>query len=128
MSVVGCIDISSSDEQEARLSKIELQNNTEDEQSVLVIVKEDGEQVYGDFTAVPPADGDSSSMQEVEDIPREVGVYDGYFNLARRLEEIEGEVWARAENTDIMCREYRLTIQPDSNGEPQFGIYRSDGC
>lgn len=127
-SVAGCIDLSWSDEEEARLAKIELQNYTEDEQSVLVIVEDDGEQVYGEFTAVPPADGGSPSVREVEDIPDEPGVYDVYFNLARRPEDIEGEFWARADNTDITCRAYRLNIQSDDDGEPQFGIYRSAGC
>lgn len=128
MSLAGCVNISWSDEQEARLSKIEFQNHTEDEQSVLVIIEDDGEQVYGEFTAVPPADGDSPSIREVEDIPREPGIYDVYFNLARRPEDIEGEFWAKADNTAITCREYRINIEPDENGEPQFGIYRSDGC
>ena len=127
-SLAGCIDLSWSDEQEARLTKIELQNHTEYDQVVLVIVEDDGEQVYGETTAVPPAEGDSPSVREVEDIPDEPGVYDVYFNLAQRPEDIEGEFWARADNTDITCREYRLNIKPDDDREPQFGIYRSDGC
>ncbi|WP_436344682.1 hypothetical protein [Natronorubrum sp. FCH18a] len=127
-SLAGCIDLSWSEEQEARLTKIALQNHTADEQSVLVIVEDEGEQVYGEFTAVPPADGDSPTVREVEDVPEEPGVYDVYFNLARRPEDIEGEFWATADNTDITCREYRLDIKPDDRGEPQFGIYRSDGC
>ena len=127
-SLAGCVDVSWSDDQEARLTRVELHNYTEYEQSVLVIVKDDGEQVYGEFTAVPPADGDSPSVREVEGTPDEPGIYDVYFNLARRPEEVEGEFWARADNTDTTCREYRVTIEPDDSEEPQFGIYRADGC
>ena len=48
--------------------------------------------------------------------------------LARRAGDIDGEFWARADKTDITCREYRLNIESDDTGEPQFGIYRSNGC
>lgn len=127
--IAGCLDISwSDDDHEARLTGITFENHTDDEQSVLVIVEDDGEQVYGDFTAVPPADDEPPTIREVSDLPDDAGVYDVFFNLARRPEDIEGEYWARADNTAVSCREYRVAIRDDEDGEPQFGVYRSEGC
>ena len=122
----GCIDVFRSKQQEARIGTVEFHNHTTDEQSILVIVENsDEEQVYGDFTAVPPADGESATVREVKGLPEAPGVYDIKFELARRPDRVEGEFWARAANTDVQCRAYRLTIEPDETGEPQFGIYRS---
>ena len=128
ITLAGCVSVSQSDQQETRLTGIELENHTADEQSVLVIVEDDGEQVYGEFTAVQPADDDAPEVRAVPDLPGTSGVYDVYFNLARRPEKIEGEFWARAENTDADCREYRVTIREDDDGDPMLGVYRSDGC
>ena len=126
--LAGCTVSLDSENEESRVTKIELQNHTSDEQSVLVIIEDDGDQVYGEFTAVSPGTEDSPEVREVKDIPPDPGVYDIYFNLARRPEDIEGEFWARAGNTDAECREYVVTIRADDNGEPQLGIYRSDDC
>ena len=126
MGVAGCLDVSRSEDQEARIGTVEFHNYTTDEQSVLVIVEDDGEQVYDGFTAVPPADGESPTIREVKNLPETRGVYDIYFDLARRPEATEGEFWARAANTDAECRAYELTIEMDDTGEPQFGIYRSE--
>lgn len=126
MGLAGYFEVAWSEQQEARIGTVEFHNYTTDEQSVLVIVEDDGEQVYGEFTAVPPADSESPTVREVEDLPEAPGVYDIYFNLARRPEDTEGEFWARAANTDADCRAYRFTIQPDDTNEPQFGIYRSE--
>jgi len=125
LGLAGCIDLSRSEEQTSRINKIEFHNYTPNEQSVLVIVEDDGEQVYDGFTAVPPAVDGSPTVEKVEDLPVESGVYDIYFNLARRPEDIEGEFWARADDTDAECREYRLNIELDDNGEPLFGVYQS---
>lgn len=127
--LAGCLDeVTWSEKAQARLTSVVLENYTGDEQSVLVIVEDDGEQVYGDFTAVPPAEGETPTTQEVSDLPENPGAYDIYFNLARRPEDIEGEYWARADNTAVSCRGYRIAIRADDEGEPQFGIYRSGGC
>lgn len=127
--LAGCLEASWSEAQaQARLTSVVLENYTGDEQSVLVIVEDDGEQVYGDFTAVPPAEGEAPTTQEVSDLPESPGAYDIYFNLARRPGDVEGEYWALANNTAVSCRGYRVAIRADDEGEPQFGIYRSGGC
>lgn len=128
VSLAGCVDWVRSAEQEARLTDITLQNHTSDEQSVLVIIEDGSEQVYDGFTAVPPADDESPVSRNVTDIPEEPGVYDIYFDLARRPEAVEGEFWARAENIDVDCREYLVEIRTDETGKPWLGIYRSNGC
>lgn len=127
--LAGCIEISIGDrEHQARLTRITVENFTRDEQSVLVIIEDDGEQIYGEFTAVPPAKKDEPSVSQVDGLPTEPGDYDVYFNLARRPEDVEGEFWARAANSKATCREYDVRIRSDEDGLPQLGMYRSDGC
>ncbi|MDG5759013.1 hypothetical protein QA600_06630 [Natronococcus sp. A-GB1] len=126
--IAGCTGSFRSPEREARLLEVELRNHTADYQSVLVIVEDDGEQVFDGITSLPPADEGSPTTRTVENLPEEPGVYNVYFNLARRPDDVEGEFWARAANTNADCRAYRIDVESDDVGEPLFGIYRADGC